>query len=180
MDAAEALSRFDSRDPTERADLVEISRVAKSVGPFDRSTPFHLTASALIVAPARGEVLLRWHARHLRWMQVGGHGDPGEHDPYLVALREAKEESGLSDLLPFPGLSPSIVQIAVVDVPASPTEPAHRHGDIRYLMTTSAPDEILPEGEDTPLRWCDRELAERLVEEENLEELLRRAFATLE
>ena len=179
MDAAQALALFDARDPTERAELEEMTRLAKSVEPFARSSPFHLTSSALIVAPERAEVLLRWHSRHLRWMQVGGHGDAGESDPYQVALREASEESGLMDLRPFPGPSPEIVQVAVVDVASSLTEPAHRHGDVRYLMATSRPDEILPEAENTPLRWCDRELAERLVEEENLEELLRRAFALL-
>lgn len=179
MDAQTALAAFDPRDPTERTELEEMLRTAKSERPFDRASPLHLTASALIVAPSRGEVLLRWHARHGRWMQVGGHGDPGEHDPWLVALREAIEESGLSDLHPFPELSPSIIQVAVVEVPSSSTEPAHRHGDVRYLMATDAPDEIVPESGETPLRWCDRELAEHLVEEENLEELLRRTFALL-
>ena len=41
----------------------------------------HVTGSALIVAPASGRVLLRWHPRQQAWLQVGGHGDPGELDP---------------------------------------------------------------------------------------------------
>jgi 8-oxo-dGTP pyrophosphatase MutT (NUDIX family) len=51
--------------------------------------------SALVVNPSSRHVLLRWHERIGRWMQVGGHGDPGEHDPWQVALREAREETGL-------------------------------------------------------------------------------------
>jgi 8-oxo-dGTP pyrophosphatase MutT (NUDIX family) len=40
------------------------------------------------------------------WLQVGGHGDPGEGDPLAIALREAAEETGLSDLVPWPDDSP--------------------------------------------------------------------------
>ena len=45
-------------------------------------------------------LLLRWHERFNRYQQVGGHGDAGEDDPLGVALREAREETGLTDLRP--------------------------------------------------------------------------------
>jgi 8-oxo-dGTP pyrophosphatase MutT (NUDIX family) len=35
-------------------------------------------------------------------LQVGGYGDPGENEPLEIALREAAEETGLSDLVPWP------------------------------------------------------------------------------
>ena len=62
----------------------------------------HFTASALVVHPDSGRVLLRWHQRMRMWLQVGGHGDPGEGDPLAIALREAREETGLPDLRPWP------------------------------------------------------------------------------
>ena len=65
---------------------------------LDRSTPVHVTGSALVVHPLSRRVLLRWHPRMLMWMQVGGHFDAGETDPWLVAVREAGEETGLPDL----------------------------------------------------------------------------------
>ena len=52
----------------------------------------HLTASALIVQPDNGLVLLRWHQRLRGWIQVGGHADPAEDAPLGIALREAAEE----------------------------------------------------------------------------------------
>ena len=42
-----------------------------------------------------------------RWLQVGGHGDPGETDPLAIALREAREETGLTDLVPWPDATPA-------------------------------------------------------------------------
>ena len=39
------------------------------------------------------------------WLQVGGHADPGESDPLRIALREAREETGLTDLVPWPDAS---------------------------------------------------------------------------
>jgi 8-oxo-dGTP pyrophosphatase MutT (NUDIX family) len=119
-------------------------------------------------------VLLRWHTRHDTWMQVGGHGDPGESAPYAVALREAVEETGLEDLVSFPdAAAPRLIQVAVVAVRATAKEPAHLHGDLRYVMATSSPDAIVPESEDNPLRWCTFAEAESLVGEDNL-----RDFAT--
>lgn len=166
------LAEFSPTAPIERADLDEMRAVAAGAAAFDRSSSFHLTASSLIVDPKRQSVLLRWHSRHLRWMQVGGHGDPGEVGPYAIALREAREESGLEDLRPFPDAVPRIVQVAVVEVPPSSSEPAHRHGDVRYLMATDEPERIRPETPTTPLRWCDLNEARSLVAEENLLRLL--------
>jgi 8-oxo-dGTP pyrophosphatase MutT (NUDIX family) len=113
-------------------------------------------------------------------MQVGGHGDAGELDPFAIALREAEEETGLRDLVAFPlTVRPTPLQVGVVDVGATASEPAHRHGDIRYVMATSSPESIVPESDDTPLRWCTIPEATDLVNEENLRVLLRRTFDLL-
>ena len=76
-----------------------------------------MTGSALIVHPASRRVLLRWHPRQQAWIQVGGHGDPGELDPLGIAEREAAEETGLADLAPWP--DPDVRHVVVVSVPAA-------------------------------------------------------------
>ncbi|HEY5273636.1 MAG TPA: NUDIX domain-containing protein [Acidimicrobiales bacterium] len=170
-----SLLGFSTRDPREAEDLLSIIDVARSARPFDRSSRFHLTASALVLDPSAGRVLLRWHTRHESWMQVGGHGDPGESDPYAVAHREAVEETGLTDLVAFPdAAAPRLFQVAVVAVPGNKAEPAHLHGDVRYVMATSSPGAIVAEGYDTPLRWCSFAEASTLVGEDNLRALLER------
>src|SRR6516165_8796359 len=97
------LGRYHPQDPDEAADAERVLALAESTGdPWLRSIPLHVTASALIVHPGSGRVLLRWHQRQQAWLQVGGHADPGETDPLAIALREAEEETGLTDLTPWP------------------------------------------------------------------------------
>ena len=172
-DVSASLARFTACNPREEEDLASIREVAASANPFDRASRFHLTASALVIEPRSARVLLRWHTRHETWMQVGGHGDPGESAPYAVALREAVEETGLEDLVSFPDVAvPRLIQVAVVPVPGNTKEPAHLHGDLRYVMATSSPDAIVAESVDNPLRWCSFAEAETLVGEDNLQTLL--------
>jgi 8-oxo-dGTP pyrophosphatase MutT (NUDIX family) len=174
-DVSAALAKFTAGDPREEEDLAAIREVAASAHPFDRALRFHLTASALVIEPRSARVLLRWHTRHQTWMQVGGHGDPGESAPYAVARREAVEETGLEDLESFPDVAkPRLIQVAVVPVPANAKEAAHLHGDLRYVMATSTPDAIVAESVDNPLRWCSFAEAETFVGEDNLQTLLAR------
>jgi 8-oxo-dGTP pyrophosphatase MutT (NUDIX family) len=117
-------------------------------------------------------VLLRWHKRQQAWLQVGGHGDPGESDPLEVALREGVEETGLTDLRPWPDAE--LRHVAVVNVPASATEPAHRHADLRFVLATDDPDAATPESPGAPLRWLSPDEAFELTSEPNFRETLSR------
>ncbi|MCU1484525.1 MAG: hypothetical protein JWN67_1271 [Actinomycetia bacterium] len=168
-----ALQAHVPSDPEEAGDLARITTlVAIEPDPWSRRTLLHLTASALVVHPATGRVLLRWHAKQERWLQVGGHGDPGESDPWAIALREAEEETGLTDLRPWPGPDPALFQVTVVPVVAAKGEPAHEHADLRYLLATDRPDDVPAEVEGVPLRWCSVEEAVALADP-GLERLLR-------
>jgi 8-oxo-dGTP pyrophosphatase MutT (NUDIX family) len=167
----ETLRAHTPGDAAEAADLERVRELVAADGdPWSRAMPVHLTASALVVHPQSKRVLLRWHAKQERWLQVGGHADPGERDPWAIALREAQEETELTDLRP---LEPGLAQVTIVDVNATPNEPAHQHADLRYLLVTDDPDAVPAEVEGVPLRWMtlDDALA---VADEGLERLLRR------
>src|SRR3569623_1653752 len=73
----------------------------------------HVTGSAWIVDHAHTHVLLTHHRKLDRWLQLGGHAD-GEADVLSVALRDAREESGLA------GVQPLHRDIFAVDVHAIP------------------------------------------------------------
>ena len=161
---------------TETADLARMTRLeASAANPWSRSLPLHFTASALVVHPESRRVLLRWHVKHELWLQVGGHGDPGETDPLEIALREAREETGLTDLVPWPDAS--LRHAVVCYVRRSPTQPQHEHADLRYFLATASPDAIAPEDEDSPLRWLSLAEARGLVGGNNLRHTLDRAGA---
>jgi 8-oxo-dGTP pyrophosphatase MutT (NUDIX family) len=71
-------------------------------------SPEHVTASVLVLDPARTRLLLTHHAKSGRWFQLGGHAEPVDATLAAAALREAVEESGLAatdlDLDPEPVL----------------------------------------------------------------------------
>ena len=157
----------------ETADIRRVRALLETAGdPYRRDLPLHVTASALIVHPPTGRVLLRWHQRQQAWLQVGGHGDPGETDPLAIAAREAEEETGLTDLVPWPDAE--IKQVVIVDVPPGKGEPAHQHADVRFFMATGTPDAIRAENPQAQLRWLTLPAARDTTSEPNLREALTR------
>ena len=67
--------------------------------PFSRGrAPAHVTASVLLTDPAHRRTLLVLHARVGLWMQPGGHVEVGDGSLAGAAWREAREETGATDL----------------------------------------------------------------------------------
>jgi 8-oxo-dGTP pyrophosphatase MutT (NUDIX family) len=167
------LKTYHPEGAAETADVARVrALIEHSPDPYPRSLPLHVTGSALIVHPDSGRVLLRWHQRQQAWLQVGGHGDPGEEDPLGIARREAAEETGLTDLVPWP--DPQLRHVVIVGVPAAGADPAHEHADVRFFLATRTPDAIVPERPDAPLRWLTLPEAYELTSEANLRETLNR------
>ncbi len=167
--------RLQAYEPSiaEAGDVRRVRRLVAAGSPWDRRAPLHVTGSALIVHPPTRRVLLRWHERQQAWLQVGGHADPGEHDPLAVALREGREETGLPDLEPWP--DGTLRHVVVVPVPANDREPAHEHADLRFVVATHRPDAARPEHATAELRWLSVDEALELTAEENVRETIRRA-----
>ena len=90
--------------------------------------PGHVTGSAWVLDPPRRRVLLTFHRKLDRWLQLGGHVDPGEAVPE-AAVREAREESGL----PAIALSPGIFDVDIHLIPVRGVRAAHLHYDVRFL-----------------------------------------------
>jgi 8-oxo-dGTP pyrophosphatase MutT (NUDIX family) len=181
MSLESVLDGYVPRSNEERRDLQRLRQlVAESADPWTRVSPLHVTGSAVVVHPPSRRVLLRWHDRMQAWLQVGGHADPGETDPFLIAYREAAEETGLTDLVSWPDPErPQVVQVAVVPVPAGKGEPEHEHGDIRFALATSVPEAVTPESDSADLNWLTVEDAVERVGWDNLRVCLTRIAALL-
>ena len=172
-DLTALLDRYQPRGDTEAADVQRVRALADTAcDPYRRDLPLHVTASALIVHPPTARVLLRWHQRQQAWLQVGGHGDPGETDPLVIVSREAEEETGLPDLAPWPDAE--IRHVVIVNVPPGKGEPAHEHADVRYFIATRVPDAIRAESAHAPLRWLSLAATRDATSEPNLRETLAR------
>lgn len=59
----------------------------------------HFTSSGFIVNKTRDKVLFIYHNIYNSWAWTGGHAD-GEEDLLQVAIREAKEETGIEEVNP--------------------------------------------------------------------------------
>ena len=99
--------------------------------------PEHMTASALIISPERGEVLLMLHAKAGMWLQAGGHCESEDATLAAAALREATEESGITGLT----LTETPVRLDRHPAPCRRGVVEH-HLDVQYVAI--APPEARP------------------------------------
>ncbi|MGQ4379721.1 NUDIX hydrolase [Streptomyces sp. SAS_267] len=106
----------------------------------------HLTASALVIDPSRGRVLLTLHRKLRMWLQMGGHCEPGDSTLADAALREATEESGIEGLTLLPGGPVTLDRHAI---PA----PCHWHLDVQYAALAPADAVEVISDESLDLRW---------------------------
>jgi len=90
----------------------------------------HFTGSAWILNPEKDQVLMTHHKKLDMWLQLGGHSD-GENDLFKVALREAKEESGIPY---FKYVNKAIFDLDIHHIPRYKDQPPHKHYDVRFLF----------------------------------------------
>jgi len=142
----------DEQEARDRDRIVDF--VARHPDPFDRANAEgHLTGSAVVVSARGDRVLLLHHRKLERWLQPGGHGEPGETSGEVVALREALEETGIGGLALHP-VAPRPLDLDVHDIPARGEDPAHEHLDLRYLVVAPDGAEVSPDlAELRELRW---------------------------
>lgn len=137
----------------------ERSQIARRIQNFVQTTPEcfqrshqagHITGSAWLLNPTGTAALLTLHRKLGKWLQPGGHAD-GDPNLLRVALREAREESGI---IGIQALNPTIFDVDIHHIPEHPRsgEPEHLHYDIRFLL--QAPHEhFLCSAESEALAW---------------------------
>ena len=130
----------------------------------------HLTGSAWIVSPDRTRTLLTHHHKLDKWLQLGGHAD-GDGDLLAVALREAREESGLGQVC---ALSSAIFDLDRHWIPPRKTDPGHYHYDLRFLLEADPTAPLLISNESKALAWVELARVTGLNPEESMARMVRK------
>lgn len=126
----------------------------------------HFTSSAIIVNSDISKVLFIHHNIYNSWGWVGGHND-GDDDCLHVAVKEAKEETGVDN---FEIVSKEIIGIDTIYVMSHIKNDVfvsdHLHFNITYLLKASETDkvEIKPD-ENSGVRWFEIDELDFVVDE---------------
>jgi 8-oxo-dGTP pyrophosphatase MutT (NUDIX family) len=119
---------------------------------FERSLLIgHITGSAWIVDKSRQFTLLTHHRKLDKWFQTGGHCD-GDSDVLNVAMKEAMEETGLTDIQ---AVSPNIFDIDIHEIPERKGVPTHLHYDVRFLLEADMNEPLIISSESSDLAWVE-------------------------
>ncbi|RME70931.1 MAG: NUDIX domain-containing protein [Verrucomicrobia bacterium] len=132
---------------------------------FERTLAIgHVTGSAWIIDRSGKRVLLTHHRKLDIWVQPGGHAD-GDPDIFAVALREAREETGLDDLAPQ---SNEIFDLDIHTIPARGDIPEHLHYDVRFALRATGSEDFAVSEESHALAWVELADLERFSTEASL------------
>jgi len=114
----------------------------------------HITASSWIVNSSRTKVLMAYHNIMQSWAWLGGHAD-GETDLLQVALREAREESGVKNIRPVSEELYSVEMLTVDGhVKRGKYVNSHIHLNATYLLEAHETDELFVKAdENSGVRW---------------------------
>ena len=152
----EQLRRFQPWNEQEQRDRALILRfLEENPDAFLRSNKTaHMTASAWVVNPARDKVLMVYHKIYDSWSWTGGHAD-GDEDLLAVALREAREETGVEHIAP---VSREIYSLEIVTVDGHEKRgeyvSSHLHMNLTYLLQADDRDALrICEDENSGVGW---------------------------
>ena len=120
----------------------------------------HITASAWVVNRDRRKVLLVYHNIYNSWSWLGGHAD-GEKDLLSVAVREVKEEAGISNVRP---VSEEIFSLESLTVDGHMKKgkyvSSHLHFNLTYLLEADSEEAVsIKADENSGVAWFSPEEA---------------------
>ena len=148
-----AYTPFNEQEERDRETILKQLREVPDI--FERGNPVaHMTASAWVVNRDRTKVLMAYHNIYDSWSWLGGHAD-GETDLEQVALREVREESGVSNVR---AIFDGIFSVEVLTVDGHEKRGAyvgsHLHLNLTWLVEADESEPLrTAEGENSDVAW---------------------------
>ena len=114
----------------------------------------HFTSSAFVLNKERTKILMAYHKIYNSWAWVGGHSD-GDSNLLYVAMKEAKEETGIKNVEP---ISKDIYSLELINVNGHEKRGkyvgSHVHLNVTYLLEADENEDIhIKEDENSGVRW---------------------------
>ena len=141
--------------------LLLLNWIRNNDNAFSReNTVAHMTASAWVVNKDRSKVLMVYHNIYNSLSWLGGHAD-GETDLLSVALREVKEEAGITNVKP---VSEEIFSLESLTVDGHVKKgnyiSSHLHLNVTYLLEADSDEAVsIKADENSGVAWFSPEKA---------------------
>ena len=145
--------------PYNEQEEVEKNIMLKFINDFDdvltRENVYgHFTSSAFVLNKERTKILMVYHKIYDSWAWTGGHCD-GDNNLLYVAMKEAKEETGIKNVKPILNDIYSLELISVRGhIKKGKYVASHTHFNITYLLEADENEEIhIKEDENIGVKW---------------------------
>lgn len=145
--------------PYNEQEEVEKGIMLKYINDFDdvltrQNVYGHFTSSAFILNKERTKMLMIYHKIYKSWAWTGGHSD-GDSDLLHVAIKEAKEETGIKNVTP---ISKDIYSLEIITVNGHEKRGkyvgSHVHLNATYLLEADEKEAIrIKEDENSGVKW---------------------------
>lgn len=114
----------------------------------------HVTGSSFILNPTRDKALMAYHNIYKAWSWTGGHAD-GDLDMLEVAIKEAKEETGIQQVKV---ITPQMIALDVLPVKAHIKKgdyiSCHLHLSLAYLLEADETEDLtIKPDENSGVKW---------------------------
>ena len=135
----------------------------------------HFTASNWIVNKERTKILMIYHNIYESWAWTGGHAD-GDSNLLNVALKEAREETGLKNLKV---LSDGIFSLQILTVDSHMKRgkfvSSHLHLDCCFLLEADENESLkINEDENSGVKWIDIDKVIEISNEKNMKPIYKK------
>lgn len=159
IDTDDLRANIEKFNPYNEQEEVEKRIMLKYIDDFDnvltRQNEYgHFTSSAFILNKERTKILMIYHKIYNSWAWTGGHSD-GDSDLLYVAMKEAKEETGITNVKP---IKDDIYSLEIINVNGHEKRGkyvgSHVHLNVTYLLEADENEEIrIKEDENSGVKW---------------------------
>jgi len=157
MDIIKQVAEYQPYNEQEKNDKIGILRQLQTNQEdiFSRDNKIsHITASAWVVNSDKTKVLMVYHNLYNSWSWLGGHAD-GDKNLLAVAMREVREESGLTQIRP---VSNDIYSLEILTVDGHEKKnhyvSSHLHLNVTYLLEANEEETLsIKPDENSGVSW---------------------------